>query len=76
MNIEELKKALMKLNIPSDAYQLNGGFPNEAFCINYNGEYWETYYSERGLRTSMNKFSQESDACEYFLQWIKTIFKK
>ena len=52
-------------------YDLNGGLPNEAYCMEEIGGKWYTYYSERGHRTSLKAFETEQEACSYFLDWIK-----
>ena len=67
---------LQELNIPRDAYSLQGGFPNEAFCIGVVNGKWETYYSERGNKTGLKSFENENEACEYFLAWMIRTFKK
>lgn len=76
MKINQLRDELDKLNIPKDAYTLTGGLPNESFCLNTNNDEWEVYYSERGNKTGLKAFNDESLACEYFLNWMKSVFKK
>ena len=76
MNISQLKHELDKLNIPKNAYTLTGGLPNESFCLGLNYDKWEVYYSERGNKTSLKVFIDENLACEYFLNWMKSVFKK
>ncbi|MEI4768633.1 hypothetical protein WAX74_03035 [Psychrobacillus sp. FJAT-51614] len=34
MKKEELHNLLINSNVPPDSYNLNGGLPNEAFCLN------------------------------------------
>lgn len=51
MNIDQLKGLLEDSKIPSDAYSLNGGFPNEAYVLNLNDALWEVYYSEKGSKS-------------------------
>jgi hypothetical protein len=73
MNIEELKKNLTQLRVRSDAYSLTGGLPNESYVIHKVGENkWETYYSERGIKSNLRTFENEQDACNYFLELITT----
>ncbi|MCG8540993.1 MAG: hypothetical protein MJA82_13790 [Clostridia bacterium] len=76
MNINQLRDELSKLQIPKNAYQLKGGLPNEVFCIGMENNTWEVYYSERGNKTNKKIFSNEELACGYFLNWMRTIFKK
>ncbi len=76
MNTSKLNEKLKGLNIPKDAYSLQGGFPNESFCIGEDNGVWETYYSERGNKTGLKTFTNEKEACEYFLLWMQKTFKK
>jgi hypothetical protein len=68
MNVSTLREQLIALRIHEDRYCLEGGLPNEAYCIERedNGT-WRTYYSERGQRTDIKQFSNEHDACEHLL---------
>lgn len=71
MNYNELKsKVESNPQIPVDSYSLNGGLPNEALCIAKRGERWEVYYSERGNKSSLRSFQTETDACEYFYNYL------
>lgn len=74
MTKRELEKKLNVSNIDKLAYDLNGGLPNEAYCIEKIGEKWVTYYSERGQRTSLKKFETEQEACQYFWDWLRNDF--
>ena len=71
MQKRELQQRLITEEIPKNWYWLNGGFPNEALCLNIQGGLWEVYYSEKGLKTSLKQFESEEDACEYFYNLIK-----
>ncbi len=44
----DLVNKLKEKNIPIDSYSLEGGLPNEAYCLNREKNVWEVYYSERG----------------------------
>ena len=74
MTKKELEKKLNELNIDKFAYNLNGGLPNEAYCIEEFEGKWYTYYSERGQRTSLKEFETEKEAGQYFLDWLKYVF--
>ena len=65
MKIADLKNLIRLSNIREDSYSLNGGLPNEAYCLNRNKNTWEVYYSERGNKTGIKEFSSEEEACEY-----------
>ena len=66
----ELKQKLIKENIPEDIFSLDGGLPNEVYCLGKNGEECEVYYSERGQKTSIEVFQTEDDACNFFYNWL------
>lgn len=66
MNIRDLKEFLLTNQVPEDAYSLDGGLPNEAYCISKEGNQWEVYYSERGRKCGLVTFDTEDSACNYF----------
>ncbi|MFJ7993786.1 hypothetical protein ACIQY5_16615 [Peribacillus frigoritolerans] len=70
MKKEELQQLLINANVPKDLYNLNGGLPNEAFCLNKEDNIWEVYYSERGVKSQLKKFDSEDEACDYFYKTI------
>jgi len=57
-------------NVRLDAYSLYGGLPNEAYCIDEKNGIWQVYYSEQGTAGSMMEFDTESEACDYFYNWV------
>ena len=72
MTVEELKKQLDAIGVPDDLYSLLiGGFPNEALCLIKNEDGWEVYYSERGQKSDVQQFENESEACEYLFEELK-----
>lgn len=74
MNISDLQTRLLKSNVPADAYSLTGGLPNEAYCIEQGTDgKWDTYYCERGQRTSLRTFDTETEACDYFFNCVKKL---
>jgi hypothetical protein len=66
----ELKIQLINNKVPEEVYSLDGGNPNEAYCISYHNGIWETYYSERGLKSEKQEFMTEDEACSYFYNWL------
>lgn len=66
MDKNDLRQKLISRNIPKETYSLEGGFPNEAYCINQNRDKWEVYYSERGQKSGLKIFDTEDEACKYF----------
>ncbi len=72
MTVEEIKKRFNEIGVPDDLYSLLiGGFPNEAYCLIKNEDGWEVYYSERGQKSDVQQFENESEACEYLLEELK-----
>ena len=76
MNRKQLEQRLKQENINEYYYSLEGGFPNEAFCINKGDNFWEVYYSERGRKSQVKTFEFEEDACDYFYNWLMKLLKK
>lgn len=77
MTKKELEQKLIEKNIQRDLYALDGGLPNEAYCLNYNHKrnIWEVYYSERGQKTGLKSFDKEEEACNYFYNTLINILK-
>ena len=71
MNKEELSILLKKNKINDDMYSLEGGLPNEMYCLEENNRQWEVYYSERGNKTGRKLFSTEHEACVYFYDLLR-----
>lgn len=71
MDIVELKAVLQNDRIPKDFYSLQGGSPNESYCIAKRGNNWEVYYSERGTKTDLKIFDTEDEACKHLYKRIK-----
>ncbi|AAK79990.1 hypothetical protein BJV85_001846 [Clostridium acetobutylicum] len=70
MTKDQLKIKLINNQIPKEVYSLDGRRPNEAYCLNYVNGKWETYYSERGIKSEREEFDNENDACNYFYKWL------
>ena len=75
MNRKKLEKILSMNNISKDLYSLNGGLPNEAYCIENVANKWQVYYSERGKKTIIGYFENEEKACKCLLNEINKISK-
>jgi hypothetical protein len=68
----ELKDKLREEGINVLSYSLNGGLPNEAYCLNQSAGKWEVYYSERGSKAGLRIFDLERDACVYLYNLLHT----
>jgi len=67
----ELRSALINKGISQSYYSLEDGLPNEKLCLDYNNSKWVVYYSERGIKTGIQYFDNEDDACDYLLHSIE-----
>lgn len=68
----ELVDALLRLQIPSSAYSLDGPGPGECYGLETDAGGWSVYYSERGLRRSVVTYLSEGEANEAFLAKLIT----
>ncbi|MGQ1947957.1 hypothetical protein ACT3CD_12750 [Geofilum sp. OHC36d9] len=79
MTIVELHKKLIDLEVDSERFYLHGLYgstsdDNKLSMTINKGKYtieYEIYYRERGEKHSVNVFTDESEACEYFLYKIQ-----
>jgi hypothetical protein len=75
LNKKELEERLIKEEIRTDLYSLNGGLPSEVYCLSEINGVWEVYYSERGSKTGLQIFDDEGEACQYFYEELIRILK-
>ncbi len=72
MNKESLRSALVMAKVDPRDYSLDGGLPNDAFCLDTWPEgRWTVYYSERGSRFEVRVFDDESAACRHLLHLLQ-----
>ena len=77
MNIKELNELLLVKNVPQDLYSLEGGLPSESYCIEKTEDKWHLYYSERGVKETINYYDTEEEVVDAFLSEIdKYIYDK
>lgn len=72
MNKRDLRDLLVKEGIAEDSFSLDGGLPNEAYCLEKVLFFWTTYYSERGEKNGLRWHLTEESACEFLYQEIKS----
>ncbi|MCF8277300.1 MAG: hypothetical protein K9J17_11250 [Flavobacteriales bacterium] len=71
--INDLRKLMTDNGINPNVVEFDKEYPNEAYCIRQlETGAWETYYSERGGKTSCLEFQTEAHACKYLWNEIKT----
>lgn len=76
MTVKELEAFLIENNIPTDIYSLDGGVPNETYCIEKIASGWHVYYSERGKKNIIGKFDNEDAAVRCFLGAIPKAYRQ
>lgn len=75
MTKPELRERLLRENVPEQCYSLDGGLPDECYCLAKTKNGWEVYYSERGEKAGLKQFTSEHEACEYFYQRLKGMLR-
>lgn len=69
-NLVKLGEKLSSIGVKNSAYVL-GKYGEEKFCILKNEESkWEVFASDRGNKNELQIFDSESDACEYFFNYV------
>lgn len=63
MNLELLRKRLANENIPENTYSLQGGLPDDRYCLEETNYGWNVYYCERGVQTELQHYESEEEAC-------------
>ena len=73
MNVHQLKIYLAKKRIRSDAVSVGIGLPyeEEKYCIVKEGDVWEVYYSERGMKGNLAQFQSEEEACHHLVNLLE-----
>ena len=77
MNTLELKEILKNEKIPERYYLLEPkGIREDKICLEFSGDVWQVYYSERGEKYNVAEFSNEHDACGEMLQRLRAKHEK
>jgi len=82
MNIEELYKKLTDAEVPEDRFYLHGLFgstdDNDKLAVTIyrkgNRTYYEVYFKERGISSTLKIFLNENEACDYVFE--KLIYER
>ena len=70
LGITTLKEKLEELKVPKRYYRI-GSYGEEALCIIFENGRWVVFEGERGNRYNVHSFTEECDACAFFLERIK-----
>ncbi len=69
MNMKELTKLLKKAHVPNCDYNFTGtGRTDERINLIKNGDEWEVFFVERGVKTTDEFFDTEDEACQYIYE--------
>lgn len=69
MKRAELQGILRGMGVPTRLYNLDGkGRTDERFCLELINDEWTVYFSERGVKTTNEKFISEDAACQFILE--------
>ena len=73
MNRKELEKRLREEGIRPDVYSLYGSDFDERLVLSQiSGGKYQIYYFERGLKSNLKEYPNESEACEAFLKALRS----
>ncbi|MDH5228471.1 MAG: hypothetical protein OEZ58_14900 [Gammaproteobacteria bacterium] len=72
MNKDDLQRKLSEEKFNPSSYSLEEEQKDEALCLRCENGRWCVYYSERGLQTGKECFEDESSACEFFLEEMRS----
>lgn len=70
MNARELIERLKKSSVPRDSYSIFENIKDESLCLVNEGGPWVVFYYERGLKTELERFAGEDEACVRFFHRI------
>lgn len=76
MDIQELQKRLDEMRVRKDEYQINKIRPFGFTIRQTKKGAWWVYYCEHGSIDQLKIFDNESEACDYFYNWILEWVKK
>ena len=77
MNVQELQERLDQMRVRKDCYRINEIHPFSGNTIRQTkkGAWW-VYYCEYNSIFDLKIFDNESEACNYFYNWIVEDIKK
>lgn len=68
----ELKRVLDQEGFNPQRYSLQGGLPDERYCLDQLADgRWSVYGSERGEKVAERVFTTEHEACQYLLHLLR-----
>lgn len=71
MDKNRLQVLLKESGVPDELYNLyENGRDDERFCLKKKENWWQVYFSERGINTTDIIFDTESEACQYIYEQL------
>lgn len=70
---KKLEVELKEIGIKMNLIKINLTPEDGTFCILNYGDEIETFYSERGTKSELQKFNSSNDAIEHFKDWVTSI---
>jgi hypothetical protein len=75
INLQETLVILKKNRVSESMYCVGGLGAGECVGISHENGQWQTYFSERGARSSVKTHANENDACIAFLKQLERNLK-
>jgi hypothetical protein len=75
INLEEALVILKKNRVPESMYCVGGLGGGECVGLSHENGQWQTYFSEKGARSSVKTHANENDACVAFLKQLERHLK-
>lgn len=72
MTKTELQALLVREGFNTKSYSLEPAEVDEALCLREENGRWCVYYAERGLQSGKKVFSNEAEACAFFLAEMRS----
>ena len=76
MNVGELNEAFEKNRVPSRYYTFRGLGGGECYGLDKIDGQWATYYSERGHKSDVQRYSTEDESCQAMFLLIRQVIQE
>lgn len=76
MDRKQLELTLAAEGFPPDSCVVHGSDRNDTLNIEQQGRKFLVYYTERGSRIDEHEFPSEAEACEYFLELMRSAYPR
>jgi len=76
VKVDELKRRLIEENFPTNSYDLSGLFLDGGYTLIRELGRWRIIYGERSDLSFVAEFTDEADACDYFLKKMREFFPR